>query len=64
LCVGPFINARGYSYVLTRNPERARKDAETHTALLAGLERKLTQGDKAVETGRQCSPSSTYVSPC
>jgi len=26
----------------------ARKDAETRTALLAGLERKLTQGDKAL----------------
>jgi Transposase DDE domain len=38
----------GRRYVLARNPEQARKDAETHTALLAGLERKLTQGDKAL----------------
>jgi transposase len=38
----------GRRYVLTRNPEQARKDAETRTALLAGLERKLTQGDKAL----------------
>ena len=34
--------------MLCRNEEQARKDAETRTALLAGLERKLTQGDKAL----------------
>jgi hypothetical protein len=38
----------GRRYVLARNPEQARKDAETRTALLTGLERKLTQGDKAL----------------
>ena len=38
----------GRRYVLCRNDEQARKDAETRTALLAGLERKLTQGDKAL----------------
>jgi hypothetical protein len=38
----------GRRYVLARNPEQARKDAETRTALLAGLERKLTQGNKAL----------------
>ena len=38
----------GRRYVLCRNAEQARKDAETRTALLAGLERKLTQGDKAL----------------
>ena len=38
----------GRRYVLTRNPEQARKDAETRTALLAGLERKLAQGNKAL----------------
>jgi hypothetical protein len=38
----------GRRYVLTRNPEQARKDAETRTALLAGLERKLAQSDKAL----------------
>src|ERR1700735_3168624 len=38
----------GRRYVLCRNEEQARKDAETRTALLAGLERKLTQGDKAL----------------
>jgi hypothetical protein len=35
-------------YVPARNPKQARKDAETHTALVAGLERKRTQGDKAL----------------
>ena len=38
----------GRRYVLCRNEEQARKDAETRTALLAGLERKLMQGDKAL----------------
>ena len=38
----------GRRYVLCRNEEQARKDAETRTALLAGLERKLKQGDKAL----------------
>jgi hypothetical protein len=38
----------GRRYVRCRNEEQARKDAETRTALLAGLERKLTQGDKAL----------------
>jgi hypothetical protein len=38
----------GRRYVLCRNEEQARKDAETRTALLAGRERKLTQGDKAL----------------
>jgi hypothetical protein len=38
----------GRRYVVCRNEEQARKDAETRAALLAGLERKLTQGDKAL----------------
>jgi transposase len=38
----------GRRYVLCRNEEPARKDAETRTALLAGLERKLAQSDKAL----------------
>jgi len=38
----------GRRYVLCRNAEQARKDAETRTALLAGLERELMQGDKAL----------------
>ena len=35
-------------YVLCRNEEEARKDAEARAELLAGLERKLAQGDKAL----------------
>ncbi len=38
----------GRRYVLCRNEEQARKDADTRAALLAGLERKLAQGDKAL----------------
>jgi len=38
----------GRRYVLCRNAEQACKDAETRAALLAGLERKLAQGDKAL----------------
>ena len=35
-------------YIVCRNEEEARKDAETRTKLLADLERKLAQGDKAL----------------
>ncbi|WP_316980125.1 IS1634 family transposase [Shumkonia mesophila] len=35
-------------YVLARNEEEARKDAEARADILAGLERKLAQGDKAL----------------
>jgi hypothetical protein len=38
----------GRRYVLCRNQEQARKDAETRAELLAGLARKLAQGDKAL----------------
>jgi hypothetical protein len=38
----------GRRYVVCRNEEQARKDAETRAALLAGLKRKLAQGDKAL----------------
>jgi Transposase DDE domain len=38
----------GRRYVLCRNEEQAGKDADTRAALLAGLERKLAQGDKAL----------------
>jgi hypothetical protein len=51
LVIGMFIQgARDTEIpdVLARNPEQARQDAETRTALLAGLERKLAQGDKAL----------------
>jgi hypothetical protein len=35
-------------YVLCRNEEEAKKDAEARTAILASLERKLAEGDKAL----------------
>jgi Transposase DDE domain len=38
----------GRRYVVCRNEEQARKDAEARAALLVGLERKLAQGDKAL----------------
>jgi hypothetical protein len=38
--------------VLCRNEEEARKDAERRAAILAGLERKLTQGDKALVSNK------------
>ncbi|MGL4939758.1 MAG: IS1634 family transposase [Bifidobacterium asteroides] len=38
----------GRRYVLCRNEEQAQKDAELRTALLAGLEKKLAEGDKAL----------------
>lgn len=38
----------GRRYVLCRNEEEANKDAEARAAILAGLERKLAQGDKAL----------------
>lgn len=36
----------GRRYIVCRNEEEARKDAETRTKLLADLDRKLAQGDK------------------
>jgi hypothetical protein len=42
------VEVAGRRYVVCRNEEEARKDAETRTALIAGLERKLAQGDKAL----------------
>src|SRR4051812_32154828 len=38
----------GRRYVLCRNEEKARKDAEARATLLTGLARKLAQGDKAL----------------
>ena len=38
----------GRRYIVCRNEEEARKDAEARAELIAGLERKLTQGDKAL----------------
>jgi len=42
------VTIAGRRYVLCRNEEEARKDAETRSALIAELERKLAQGDKAL----------------
>ena len=42
------VKVAGRRYVVCRNAEQAAKDAETRAALLAGLERKLAQGDKAL----------------
>jgi hypothetical protein len=38
----------GRRYIICRNEEEAKKDAEARAALIAGLERKLAQGDKAL----------------
>ena len=43
---------KGRRYVLCRNEEEARKDAERRAAILAGLARKLTQGDKALVSNK------------
>jgi transposase len=42
------VMVAGRRYVVCRNEDQARKDAEARAALLAGLERKLAQGDKAL----------------
>ena len=42
------VEIAGRRYVVCRNEEEARKDAETRIALIASLERKLAHGDKAL----------------
>src|SRR5512134_1210506 len=42
------VTAGGRRYVLCRNEEEAKKDAEARAAILATLERKLAQGDKSL----------------
>jgi hypothetical protein len=42
------VRVDGRRYVICRNEDEARKDAETRTALLANLQRQLAQGDKAL----------------
>ena len=42
------VTLSGRRYVVCRNEEEASKDAEARAELLAGLERKLAQGDKAL----------------
>jgi hypothetical protein len=46
------VTLNGRRYVLCRNEEEARKDAERRAALLAGLERKLANGDKALVSNK------------
>ena len=43
-----YVTLSGRRYVVCRNEEEARKDAEARAELIAGLERKLAQGDKAL----------------
>jgi Transposase DDE domain len=42
------VTLSGRRYVVCRNEEEARKDAEARAELIVGLERKLAQGDKAL----------------
>jgi transposase len=42
------VTVAGRRYVLCRNEEEAQKDAEARAELVAGLERKLARGDKAL----------------
>jgi hypothetical protein len=42
------VKVEGRRYILCRNEEAARKDAETRAALLAGLQRKLASGAKGL----------------
>jgi hypothetical protein len=42
------VTIGGRRYVLCRNKEEAKKDAEARAAILAALERKLAEGDKAL----------------
>ena len=42
------VKIAGRRYIVCRNPEEARKDAETRAKLLSDLTRKLSQGDKAL----------------
>jgi hypothetical protein len=46
------VTRKGRRYVLCRNEEEARKDADRRAALLAGLDRKLRQGDKALVSNK------------
>jgi Transposase DDE domain len=42
------VTLSGRRYVICRNEEQAKKDAEARAELIASLERKLAQGDKAL----------------
>lgn len=46
------VTVAGRRYVLCRNEVEARRDAEARAELVAGLERKLVQGDKALVSNK------------
>jgi Transposase DDE domain len=46
------MTRKGRRYVLCRNEEEARKDADRRAAILAGLDRKLSHGDKALVSNK------------
>jgi Sulfatase/Transposase DDE domain len=46
------ITLEGRRYVLCRNEEEARKDADRRAAILVGLDRRLSQGDKALVSNK------------
>jgi Transposase DDE domain len=46
------VTVAGRRYVLCRNEEEAQKDAEARAEILAGLQRKLAQGDKALVSNK------------
>jgi Transposase DDE domain len=46
------VKIAGRRYVLCRNEEEAQKDAAARAELVAGLERKLAQGDKALVSNK------------
>jgi hypothetical protein len=46
------VTLAGRRYIVCRNEEEARKDAEARAELIAGLERKLAQGDKALVSNK------------
>ena len=46
------VTLSGRRYVVCRNEEEARKDAEARAQILAGLERKLAQGDKTLVSNK------------
>jgi hypothetical protein len=46
------VKINGRRYVVCRNEEEAKKDAESRAQILAGLERKLAQGDKTLVSNK------------
>jgi hypothetical protein len=46
------VKVNGRRYVVCRNEEEAKKDAESRAQIIAGLERKLAQGDKTLVSNK------------